>query len=176
VRIYIEITADFCFLFIIIFVTDRLRIFLTYCGIPYFLAELLILSFIKGSYFSCLYFILHSAAALNGFPAGTTDYGINPSLSPHQSAAACGYCRFSTEHRDIRRQQLRDSASYSSFSYSILHSAPACGYLVILRDFRLVQLTAESILFFLLINPPAPADIADFLRNTALSIGGGGLM
>ena len=113
----------------------------------------------------------------NGFPAGTTDYGINPSLSSHHSAAACGYHRFSTEYRDIRRRRrIRDSGSYSSFSYSILHSAAACGYPEISTDFLRVQLTTESILLFLLITPPPPADIADFLRNTAISAGGGGLM
>ena len=44
----------------------------------------------------------------NGFPAGTTDYGINPSLSSHHSAATCGYRGFSTEYRDIRRRRRID--------------------------------------------------------------------
>ena len=71
---------------------------------------------------------------------------------------------------------LRDSWSYSSCSYSILHSAAAWGYPNISTDFLRVQLTTESILLFLLITPPPPADIEDFLRNTEISAGGGGLM
>ena len=48
---------------------------------------------------------------------------------------------------------LRDSGSYSSFSYSVLHSAAACGYPKVSTDFLRVQM----------------ADIADFRNNTAES-------
>ena len=51
---------------------------------------------------------------------------------------------------------LRDSGSYSSFSYSVLHSAAACGYPKVSTDFLRVQM----------------ADIADFRNNTAESING----
>ena len=43
------------------------------------------------------------------------------------------------------------------------------GYPEISSDILRVQLTAESILLFLFITPPPPADIADFRRNTAES-------
>ena len=73
-----------------------------------------------------------------GYPAGTTNCGINPSLSFHHSAAACGYRGFSTEYRRI---QLRCSGTLAltlpSLTLYLIPSPPAdiptfqrisCGY------------------------------------------------